>query len=238
MSRSCGLKCTQTLPWPSVGYHESRRNGLHGLLDAPTLPIGSVTTRIAGAPSATRKSSRLNAGTISPPATMTIGTRRTMPSRSGINTEQARAPPLPFRARERCAARYGKAIRIRLGVWRARCHTGARQAADITLIDARRDTGLSKHDADLRIAAANTSSLLGSDCSFARVASSRSLNEFAATAGDMRSGSEKITSNANRSALQRGEAIDEVGDQCARPWPLTVGRAGSASSMSTIATGR
>ncbi len=155
---------------------------------------------------------------IVPCACITIGTRRTMPSRSARMVNRPR--PLPacsrtgtLRSRPGKFSRKGRASPPMVAM-----PIGGLAPSGCATAKGRPDSPSTTRE--LRSASAKTASLLGKARSFVRVASSRSRKASAATPGDIRSGSANTMSNAITSAPICSQAVDEIGDARARPRPL------------------
>ena len=188
---SCGAKWIQSCPLRSVGITKPGTAAL-------CTPAWSERMRTVLLPLATRNISSVSDGMIAPCACITTGTRLTIPSRSGRIVKSPR--PLAacsrtgtLRSRPGKLSRKGRAsppmVAMPIGGWAPPGSATAKGRPDLPTTTR-----------DLRKASASIASLLGSERSFVRVASSRSRNVSAATPGDIRSGSAKTTSNATTSA--------------------------------------
>ena len=158
------------------------------------MPVFSALIRIVPEPVATRSISKLSEGMVWPCASMIIGTRRTMPSRSGL---------IVNRPRPAAACSNTGTLRNRPGKSNMkRCGSSPSIASPVTgsvlssAVTSSRRPDLPSTTRDFRMASAKTSSLLGSARSLARVSSSR-LRKVSATASGLSwSGSENTASNA------------------------------------------
>ena len=169
------------------------------------MPVFSALIRIVPEPVATRSISKLSEGMVWPCASMIIGTRRTMPSRSGL---------IVNRPRPAAACSSTGTLRNRPGKSNMkRCGSSPSIASPVTgsvLSSAAISSGSPDSPSttrDVRMASAKTSSLLGSARSLARVSSSRLRKVSAATAGLRRSGSENTASNAITTAPSRVSSV-------------------------------
>ncbi len=182
------------------------------------MPAFSALIRIVPDPLATRSISNVSDGMVWPCACMIIGTRRTMPSRSGL---------IVNRPRPAAACSSTGTLRNRPGKSNMkRCGSSPSIASPVTgsvLSSAAISSGRPDSPSTTRealMASAKTWSLLGSARSLARVSSSRLRKVSAAKAGLRRSGSENTASNAITTAPSRGQFGDEIRDPGARPRPL------------------
>ncbi len=171
---------------------------------------------------------------VTPWASMIIGTRRTMPSRSGLMVSSAR-PAAAFSSTG--------VLRNSPGNWiMNRCGSSPSIASPVTGSDVSRSAlGSERPDSpsttrECRMASAKTWSLLGSARNLALVSSSRLRKLSAATPGLSRSGSAKMTSKAIAAApsLVRSETMSASSVRDHGHWPIF---ARLASSMSTMVTG-
>ncbi len=170
------------------------------------MPAFSALIRIVPEPVATRSISNVSDGMVWPCACMIIGTRRTMPSRSGLIVNRPR-PAAACSSTGTLRSRPGKFEHEALRLLAQHREPGHRQR----LVERARSPPAAPDSPsttrEFLMASAKTWSLLGSARSLARVSSSRLRKVSAATAGLSRSGSENTASNAITTAPSRVSSV-------------------------------
>ena len=169
------------------------------------MPAFSALIRIVPEPVATRSISKVSDGMVWPWACMIIGTRRTMPSRSGWMVKS----PRPAAACSSTGVLRSKPAKSNM----KRCGSSPSIASPVTgsvlssavSSSVRPDSPSTTREA--RMASARTWSLLGSARNRSRVASSRLRNVSATASGLSRSGSANTTSNAITTAPSRVSSL-------------------------------
>ena len=169
------------------------------------MPAFSALIRMVPDPVATRSISKVSEGMVWPCACMIIGTRRTMPSRSGLMVNRPR-PAAACSSTGTLRNRPGKSNM-------KRCGSSPSIAIPVTgsvLSSGAISSGSPDSPSTTRealMASARIWSLLGSARSLARVSSSRLRKVSAAKAGLRRSGSENTASNAITTAPSRVNSV-------------------------------
>ena len=170
------------------------------------MPAFSALIRIVPEPVATRSISNVSEGMVWPCACMIIGTRRTMPSRSGLIVNRPR-PAAACSSTGTLRSRPGKSNMKRCGSSPSIASPGDRQRL-VERGDFLRQPGIRRARRGTSwMASAKIWSLLGSARSLARVSSSRLRKVSAAKAGLRRSGSENTASNAITTAPSRVSSV-------------------------------
>ncbi len=199
------------------------------------MPAFSALIRIVPEPVATRSISKVSDGIVWPWASMIIGTRRTMPSRSGLIVNRPR-PAAACSSTPTLRSRPGKSNMNR-------CGSSPSIASPVTgrvLSSAVSSSGSPDSPSTTRdapMASAKTLSLLGSARNLARVSSSRLRKVSAATSGLRRSGSENTTSKAITTAPSLVSSTTRSAI-CVRGHGHCPNFSMLLSSISTMVTGR
>ena len=165
------------------------------------MPALSALIRIVPEPLAIRNISKVRDGMVIPWAIMIIGTRRTMPSRSGLMVN---------RPRPAAASSSTGTLRNSPGNWNMNgCGSSPSIASPVTGSFASRSARTfgppdsPSTTRELRMASAKILSLLGSARNLERISSSRLPKVSAKNSGLSRSGSENTASNAITTAPSR-----------------------------------
>ena len=201
------------------------------------MPPLSALIRMVPEPPATRSISNVSDGMVTPCATIIIGTRLTMPSRSGL---------IVNRPRPAAASSSTGTLRNNPGNSNMNCCGSSPSIASPVTgsfsLRSARTLGAPDSPSTTReflMASARMLSLLGSCRSLARISSSRLLNVSAAISGLRRSGSENTESNAITTAPSRVRLMTMSASRVRGHGHCpSRGSARLFSSISTMVTGR